>query len=558
MGTIIRKKVVIYCAAIALFAIFATGICFLKINDKVVAADSYSDVELQITGGDFKDVSMNSLDGWYYRFSKNTAGSNYYYSRDRLVEIVHDEEDGNVLHLSKYDQPISVADEFTLVGGPIPVEIGAEYTLSFRFRTVGTPRFYGYIGEDGAGADGASGWVNIWDVWNFENTEYPAWENVTRTVTATRNTWFLMISVFSEGEIYVDDIVLTKSDGSGSADFNGTFDGDYTPSVPGWTLDGEVAALTHAERQEERKIGFYGQGSLTSDVFSVDGSVYDKLIADYDVSEDSDIILKLQVNDGSEFVTAEEGTNNVFILPDDTKEVRLIFEGTCGSVDNISAKAHSCDYSGELLTKAPTCTEGGYTYHECLHGCGTPKIEETLQATGHDFDSASWETVAPTCTDGGYEVRRCANGCGEEERRNEVPASGHSYGELVTEKEPTCTENGLGFRTCAACGDVQYETIEAEGHRFEEEIIKSETCADDGEAKYTCTDCGFVYTDIIPATGDHKYENGVCAVCGEEDPNGNTGKGCKGAISPVSLSAAVLAAVCVWGIFAARRKNKRG
>ena len=55
--------------------------------------------------------------------------------------------------------------------------------------------------------------------------------------------------------------------------------------------------------------------------------------------------------------------------------------------------------------------------------------------------------------------------------------------ELQNDKEPTCTEDGYtGDRVCTVCGET---------------IQKGET---------------------IPATG-HKFEDGVCTVCGAEDPD---------------------------------------
>ena len=35
---------------------------------------------------------------------------------------------------------------------------------------------------------------------------------------------------------------------------------------------------------------------------------------------------------------------------------------------------------------------------------------------------------------------------------------------------------------------------------------------------YTCTICGDSYTEEIAKTNDHSYADGVCTVCGGEDP----------------------------------------
>ena len=60
---------------------------------------------------------------------------------------------------------------------------------------------------------------------------------------------------------------------------------------------------------------------------------------------------------------------------------------------------------------------------------------------------------------------------------------------------------------------------------------KAPTCTEAGyAAHYKCEDCGKIWSDeglinntdmaqlTLPATG-HKYENGVCTVCGAEDPD---------------------------------------
>ncbi len=50
---------------------------------------------------------------------------------------------------------------------------------------------------------------------------------------------------------------------------------------------------------------------------------------------------------------------------------------------------------------------------------------------------------------------------------------------------------------------------------------KAATCTETGlTAGSKCSVCGEVLTaqEVVPALG-HKFENGVCTVCGEKDPN---------------------------------------
>ncbi|MBQ6431099.1 MAG: hypothetical protein IJJ99_04410 [Oscillospiraceae bacterium] len=44
-------------------------------------------------------------------------------------------------------------------------------------------------------------------------------------------------------------------------------------------------------------------------------------------------------------------------------------------------------------------------------------------------------------------------------------------------------------------------------------------CINTGVMTYTCTLCGATRTEVTPATGVHNYVDGVCTVCGAEDPN---------------------------------------
>ena len=63
---------------------------------------------------------------------------------------------------------------------------------------------------------------------------------------------------------------------------------------------------------------------------------------------------------------------------------------------------------------------------------------------------------------------------------------------------------------CTACGT-------AVEHSYED-VVTDPTCTDDGCTTYTCAVCGHSYTESIPAAG-HSYVDGVCTVCGGEDPD---------------------------------------
>ena len=70
------------------------------------------------------------------------------------------------------------------------------------------------------------------------------------------------------------------------------------------------------------------------------------------------------------------------------------------------------------------------------------------------------------------------------------PAHEHSYGEWLTTKEPTCTENGERKQTCS-CNDFKTEIITATGHTEKTVFGKAPTCTEAGltDGK-KCSVCG--------------------------------------------------------------------
>ena len=134
------------------------------------------------------------------------------------------------------------------------------------------------------------------------------------------------------------------------------------------------------------------------------------------------------------------------------------------------------------VTEEATCEEEGRTYEQCVH-CGEIFNEEVISALGHG-ETEVRDAKDPTCTEPGYTGDTYCTVCGEKIADGEaIDALGHGETEIRDAKDPTCTEPGYtGDTYCAVCG---------------EKIA-------DGEA--------------IDALG-HNYQEGVCTVCGAEDPN---------------------------------------
>ena len=218
----------------------------------------------------------------------------------------------------------------------------------------------------------------------------------------------------------------------------------------------------------------------------------------------------------------------------DTKDATCTEEGytgdvvcsVCGEViekgEVISALGHKTEIVG---AKDATCTEAGYTGDVVCSVCGEV-IEkgEVIPALGHKTELVGAKDA--TCTEAGYTGDVVCSVCGEVIEKGEViSALGHKT-EIVGAKDATCTEAGYtGDEVCSVCGEVieKGEVIAALGHTPADERVdaKAATCT---EAGYTgdevCTVCGEVIEkgEAIAALG-HDYKDGVCTVCGAEDPN---------------------------------------
>lgn len=68
---------------------------------------------------------------------------------------------------------------------------------------------------------------------------------------------------------------------------------------------------------------------------------------------------------------------------------------------------------------------------------------------------------------------------------------------------------------CSICGKNEPGSGE-HTHNYTEDITKQPSCTEDGEKTLTC-ECGDSKTETIPATG-HDYADGVCSSCGGLDP----------------------------------------
>ena len=120
----------------------------------------------------------------------------------------------------------------------------------------------------------------------------------------------------------------------------------------------------------------------------------------------------------------------------------------CGAVLD-SAKGHTPVTDAAV---APTCTATGLTEGTHCEACGDVLVaQQIVPMTGHDYRSA---TRAPTCTEGGYTIYTCAN-CGASHTANETSPRGHWFGEWSANGDDThsalCRRNGCKHTGTTAC-----------------------------------------------------------------------------------------------------------
>ena len=105
-------------------------------------------------------------------------------------------------------------------------------------------------------------------------------------------------------------------------------------------------------------------------------------------------------------------------------------------------------------------------------------LDNTVSAERYHYSCTDaenhWtETTTPaTCGAAGFTGETCA--CGYARNQTEIPATGkHSFGEWITVKDPTSSEEGLQERTCA-CGEKESRIIPAKEPEVTEPAIKVE------------------------------------------------------------------------------------
>lgn len=136
-----------------------------------------------------------------------------------------------------------------------------------------------------------------------------------------------------------------------------------------------------------------------------------------------------------------------------------------------------------ITDKQPTCTQPGHKYRICTKHENDPHTEEeTIPALGHKYT----EKITPyTCEEDGFKTYLCER-CGETYTQPFGEAVGHQYIEKIT-KEPDCEQEGEKTLTCEQCGDTYTEAIPALEHSYGEWITDKEPT--ESEEGHRCRVC---------------------------------------------------------------------
>lgn len=380
---------------------------------------------------------------------------------------------------------------------PQGLTAGKEYTLSFDYRF--------------AGAD----WVNSILVYrggsaiiSVTNQKVPdGWNNSTYKFTAQEGDYFefygpsyylwatyyknIKIIDAENNQLNPNVGLVTPEPELGDNVFEyGTFEGNTEYVVEDWTFEGNAGvyglvfdtrfeADVPTDTKPDWKICLDGTAEKPASAISKEIAVSKKTLAValtyYNGSADDLIISAIA---GETEIVADE--NGFIELPDGVTSIKLKFTSEkYVAFKKISLVSHTHDApaDGDITTVEATCTKAGGKTYLC-GGCGktvylekTPKLEHQLE---HVHVDAS-----------------CQNGVDKD----------------------VC-------KLCKAEFNVKVLIGNPENHRYKEVIIKAPTCNKSGMKQEICEVCGATSgMAIIPATGDHNYENGVCTVCGEEDPD---------------------------------------
>lgn len=89
------------------------------------------------------------------------------------------------------------------------------------------------------------------------------------------------------------------------------------------------------------------------------------------------------------------------------------------------------------------------------------------------------------------------------------PAHAHAAADQWTSDEQA------HWNTCE-CGEVMNRI---EHHWSEWQTTQESGCLTEGSSQRSCSDCGYIQMQPLPAIGSHRFIDGICEACGENEPS---------------------------------------
>ena len=186
------------------------------------------------------------------------------------------------------------------------------------------------------------------------------------------------------------------------------------------------------------------------------------------------------------------------------KGVKIYTCTSCKTTNTEDIPATGHQHTELRNMKAATCTADGYTGDEYCSECKQIVVQgKVITKMGHSWN-AGIVTKEPTCTEGGIKMYTC-NNC-QETKTEVVSTSGHIGPNTIKfTKSATCTVDGYtGDEYCQACGKMVKEgkIILATGHFWDSgKITTQPTASVNGIRTYTCPKCKATRTETVNATG---------------------------------------------------------
>lgn len=223
------------------------------------------------------------------------------------------------------------------------------------------------------------------------------------------------------------------------------------------------------------------------------------------------------------------------------------------------------------VVTAPSCLEEGFTTYTCST-CGDSYVADAVEPLGHRFTDYQSNQDA-SCTEDGTETAQCDR-CGAQDTRvhqnsalghrevvdagyaatcttpglsdgkhcavcdeilvaqQEIPSGNHLFGEWVTSKVATCSEEGERTRRCTVCDASETEVVDKKPHGVAVMEAVAPGCTTPGLTEGTyCPGCQLVFAtqeEILPAghsfgdwmratDNETSVEIRICSGCGEQE-----------------------------------------